>query len=117
MIHELSCGRALAIVGTALLQALSSVASVITRASATQGMAFDLRNALFGRIMTLSLADLDLLQTGRLITRVSSDVDQVRMFAGFGLMMLVGSLILIFLTGRQLAWVLLVLLPAAIALQ
>jgi len=113
----------LAMVGAALLQAVFSIVNAVASARASQGVAFDLRNLLFGHILTLSFGNLDRLQTGQLMTRISSDVDQVRMFASMGLMMLLravmmisGSLVLIFRTDQQLAWIMLVLMPTALAL-
>ena len=73
-------------------------------------VAFDLRHALFRHIQSLSFANLDQMQTGRLMTRVSSDVDVVHMFASAGLalllrvlLMIVGSMVMLLLTDWQLS--------------
>src|SRR6266536_555572 len=42
---------------------------------ASQGAAFDMRNAVFTRLETLSFSYHDRAQTGQLMTRVTSDVD------------------------------------------
>ena len=49
-----------------------------------QGVAFDLRNVIFEKLQTLSFSYHDQAQTGQLMTRVTSDVENVRMFAGQG---------------------------------
>ncbi|MCS7002290.1 MAG: ABC transporter ATP-binding protein/permease [Dehalococcoidia bacterium] len=62
---------------------------------ASQGMAFELRDALFAHIQRLSFAYYDKTQTGQLLTRITSDVEIVRQFAGTGLIQLVSSLALL----------------------
>ncbi|RKH70214.1 ABC transporter ATP-binding protein [Corallococcus aberystwythensis] len=52
---------------------------------ASQGVAFDLRDALFARIQRLSFSYYDQAQTGQLLTRLTSDVEAVRTFVGSGI--------------------------------
>ena len=106
----------------ALAGAVATVGQAVCRARLSQGMAYDIRNDLFMRIQTLSFGNLDHMQTGQLMTRLSSDVDMVRMFAGTGLaliiragLLMVGSLVLLIITDWQLALIMLVLMPAAAA--
>ncbi len=77
---------------------------------ASQGVAFDLRDALFARIQRLSFSYYDQAQTGQLLTRLTNDVEQVRTFVGSGvvqlaasLVMLVGCAVLLFLINPALA--------------
>lgn len=107
----------------ALIGGIATVIRAIYSARFSQGMAYDLRNDLFNRIQTLSFGNLDRLQTGQLITRVSSDVDIVRMFSSLGFMMIVraivlmlGSLILLVITDPQLSLIMLALIPAIISI-
>jgi len=79
---------------------------------ASQGVAFDLREGLFDRIQRLSFSYYDRAQTGQLVTRLTNDVEQVRMFVGAGviqlgaaLAMLVGSIVFLFVTNARLAGV------------
>ena len=79
-------------------------------AKASHGSAFDMRNAIFDKLQRLSFAYHDRAQTGQLITRVTSDVDQVRDFVGSGAvqvisaaLMLVGSVFLLLRMNVQLA--------------
>ncbi len=94
----------------AMIGALSTLGQGYCRAVVSQGLAFDIRHALFRHIQSLSFANLDQMQTGRLMTRVSSDVDVVRMFSSAGLalllrvlLMIIGSMIMLLLTDWQLS--------------
>ncbi len=90
------------------------------RARLSQGIAFDMRNALFAHIQSLSFATLDEMQTGGLMTRISSDVDVIRTFASNGItlmlraiLMIVGSLTLVILTDLQLSTIMIAALFVA----
>ena len=107
----------------ALIGAVATLGQGFCRAELSQGLAYDMRNALFGHIQTFSFANLDKMQTGQLMTRLSSDVDLVRMFVSTGLalllralLMIIGSVIAMLLIDWQLALVMVVLLPFAFAL-
>ncbi|MGD8399029.1 MAG: ABC transporter ATP-binding protein [Anaerolineae bacterium] len=108
---------------TALTGALATLGQGVCRALLAQGLAYDMRNRLFAHIQTLSFANLDRMQTGELMTRLSSDVDLVRGFTSHGLslllralLMLAGSVVMMFVIDGQLALLTLVLLPVAGAL-
>ena len=101
---------ALMMFGAAMIGAVSTLGQGWCRAVVSQGLAFDIRKALFTHIQSLSFANLDQMQTGRLMTRVSSDVDVVRMFSSAGLslllrvmLMIVGSMMMLLLTDWQLS--------------
>ena len=109
---------ALAMVGVALLRALFSFTQNFWAAKASQNVAYDMRNALYDKIQNLSFGYHDRAQTGQLLTRATSDVDRVQMFVGRGLimfvmalLMLVGSLILLFSIDWQLALIMVVIIP------
>ena len=94
----------------AIIGALSTLAQGWCRAVVSQGLAFDIRHAVFRHIQSLSFANLDQMQTGRLMTRVSSDVDVVRMFSSAGLalllrvlLMIIGSIFMLLITDWQLS--------------
>ena len=89
----------------------------------SQAIAFDMRNDLFAKIQRLSFSYHDRNQTGQLMIRATDDVEKVRLFLGQGLIqlasalvMLVGTLIIIFATNAQLALVTLWILPVALVL-
>ncbi len=94
----------------ALVGAASTLGQGYCRAVVSQGLAYDIRHALFRHIQSLSFANLDQMQTGRLMTRVSSDVDVARMFSSAGLslilrvlVMIFGSMIMLLLTDWELS--------------
>jgi ATP-binding cassette subfamily B protein len=104
----------------ALVGAAATLSQGYFRATLSQGLAYDMRNKLFAHIQTFSFANLDQMQTGQLMTRLSSDVDIVRMFSSAGislllrvLTMVIGSVILMSLIDWQLTLVMAVLLPLA----
>ena len=80
----------------ALVGAASAFGQGYCRAVVSQGLAYDIRHALFRHIQSLSFANLDQMQTGQLMTRVSSDVDVVRMFSSAGLSLILRVLVMIF---------------------
>ena len=86
---------------------------------ASQGVAYDLRDALFGQMERLSFSYYDRVQTGQLVQRLTNDVEQIRSFAGSGVVqlanavvMLVGAAALLFYLDWQLALVALAVVPA-----
>ncbi len=110
----------LIMLGAALIEALSTLGQGYCRAWLSQGLAFDMRNELFAHIQTFSFGNLDSMHTGQLMTRLSSDVDVVRMFTSTGvalllraLLMILGSVIMLVLTDWQLSLVMWALLSAA----
>jgi ATP-binding cassette subfamily B protein len=107
--------------GVMLLAAVGGAATTIgqgiARAQISQGIAFDLRNDLFRHIQRFSFANLDRMQSGQLMTRVSSDVDVARMFLSAGLalllrtaLMVVGSLAMMLIIDWQLSLVMIAML-------
>jgi ATP-binding cassette subfamily B multidrug efflux pump len=111
------------IVGVALARSVFSFFQGFLAARASQGVAYDLRTALYARIQSLSFSYHDRAQTGQLLTRATSDVERVRMFIGMGLIhflsalvMMCGSLTLLFVTDWQLALIMLVVMPLTMGL-
>src|SRR6266851_5743590 len=81
---------------------------------ASQGVAYDLRDALFAQIEHLSFSYYDRAQTGQLVTRATNDVEQVRTFVGTGVIQLAASLVLLVGTALILGWLNLRLTIAAL---
>jgi len=113
----------LIMLGAALVGAIATVIQGFYRARLSQGIAYDLRNLLFRHIQSFSFGNLDTMQTGQLITRLSSDVNVVRLFLSAGLslllravLMVVGSVVMIILTDLQLSVIVLVVLAVAAAI-
>lgn len=61
----------------------------------SQGVAYELRNEIFQKLQGLSFSYHDQAETGKLMTRMTSDVELVRMFAGAGLLQLLSAVILL----------------------
>ena len=101
----------------AAVGAVATFGQGVFRARLSQALAFDIRNELFAKVMQLSHPDVDQLKTGQLITRLTSDVDVVRMFSSVGMslmlraaLMVVGSMIMLVMSDVRLsliAWVML----------
>lgn len=105
-------------VGLAVAGSVFTFLQGMLSARTAQGIAYDLRNQLYAKIQSLSFSYHDRAQTGQLLTRATSDVDVVRMFVGMGfiqllsaVLMMVGSIVLLFVTDWQLALIILVLVP------
>jgi len=105
---------------TALTGAIATLGQGVCRALLAQGLAYDMRNTLFSHIQKFSFANLDKMQTGQLMTRLSSDVDLVRGFTSHSLslllrasLMLVGSVVMMFVIDAPLALITLTVLPLA----
>jgi ATP-binding cassette, subfamily B, multidrug efflux pump len=65
---------------------------------ASQGVAYDLRNKIFDRVENLSFSYHDRAQTSQLLTRITSDVEQVRSFIGTSLVQVVSSIVTLITT-------------------
>lgn len=79
---------------------------------------FDMREALFARLLTLDQGFFNTMHTGDLMTRVTNDLSAVRMFLGPGISNLLGSTLLLltaatlmFFTNPLLAAIVILLLP------
>ncbi len=110
----------LVMIGAALISAIATLGQGFVRARVSQGMAFDMRNDLFKHIESLPFATLDQLRTGGLMTRISSDVDIIRMFSSNGLalllralLMIIGSTVLVLIANWQLSIIMVVCLIIA----
>jgi ATP-binding cassette subfamily B protein len=83
------------LVGVALVRGVFNFLQSYWSEVTSQGIAYELRNAIFEKLQTLSFSYHDQSQTGKLMTRMTSDVDLVRMFAGNGLLQLISALVLL----------------------
>jgi len=99
------------LIGVALVGGVATFLQGYFTARASHGSAFEMRDAIFDKLQRLGFAYHDQAQTGQLITRVTSDVDQVRDFLGGGLVQVVSAVVM--LTG---AVVLLLRMNVALAL-
>jgi len=109
------------LVGVAVLGGIASFLQGYFSATASHGSAYQMRNTIFDKLQRLSFAYHDRAQTGQLITRVTSDVDQVRAFVGGGLVqgvsalvMIVGAVVLLVRMNLSLALLALTVVPATV---
>ena len=84
------------LVGVALARGLFTFLQGYLAERASQGVAYDLRDALFERIERLSFSYYDRVQTGQLVQRITNDVEQVRSFAGSGVVQLANAFVMLF---------------------
>jgi ATP-binding cassette subfamily B protein len=115
---------ALVIVGFAVMRAVFSFIQTYMSEKNSQGVAFDLRNALFAKLQRLSFSYYDQNQTGQLMIRATDDIEKVRLFIGQGLLiaiqaiiLIVGALLLLLTNNWQLTLVILPILPISLALS
>jgi len=104
-------------IGLSLLQFALAVGNNLYSIQVGEGVARDLREALFVKIQSFSYGNIDRYTTGRLMVRLSSDTSAVQRVFQVSLrvgtrapMMMIGSLILMFSTNRDLALTMLPLL-------
>ena len=113
----------LLMIGASIMSALFMVGNTITSVRAGRSYEADLRDAVFKKIQTLSYGNLDDFSVGQLLTRMTSDINQLQMMIIMGLrmftrapLMFVGSISIMFATNPQLANVMVVLLPVTLIL-
>jgi ATP-binding cassette subfamily B multidrug efflux pump len=108
----------LLMIGASLLSALFMVGNTIASVRAGKNYEADLRDAVFKKIQTFSYGNLDDFNVGQLLTRMTSDINQLQMMIIMGLrmftrapLMFVGSITIMYSTNPQLANVMIALLP------
>lgn len=108
-------------VGVGVVGFLGGAGCTIFATIAGLNFGADLRGALFRKVQSLSFGNLERLETGRLITRLTNDVEQVQEAAQIFMRILVrapllviGSLIMAVITDPQLSLLLLALSPLLI---
>ncbi len=113
----------LLMVGAAIIGLIGGVGCTIFASIAAQSFGADIRGDLFRKVQALSFGDLDRLQTGRLVTRLTNDVEQVQEAAGMFLrimvrapLLVVGSLIMAVITSPSLSLVLFAMAPLLVVL-
>ncbi|MDR1727616.1 MAG: ABC transporter ATP-binding protein/permease [Acidobacteriota bacterium] len=115
--------NAAGILAAALLAAAFNLASGYALIRSSQRMGYEMRGALYRKVMGFSFANFDRWRTGELMVRLNSDVDTMRSFVRMGMFTIVQSLVLVvgavagmFLTDPPLARIMAVFLPLVLAL-
>jgi len=111
----------LVMLGAALIGAVGGSGNTVLAVRVSQFMGADLRADLFAKVQSLSFGNLDRLQTGSIVTRLTNDVVQIQNVVLTVLriltrapLMLVGSLVMAVLTSPRLALLLVALTPIVI---
>ena len=112
---------AMLIVGFAIMRGFFSFVQTYMAEWTSQGIAFDMRNAIFTKIQRLSFSYYDSHQTGQLMIRATDDVEKVRLFLAQGLLLavqaiilLVATLFILFLTNWRLTLAIVPILPLTV---
>ncbi|HOV47918.1 MAG TPA: ABC transporter ATP-binding protein [Anaerolineae bacterium] len=105
-------------IGFAIIGAFGGMSNGFFAVRAVQGFAADLRETLFRKVQELSFANLEELEIGQLITRLTNDVTQVQQAIYMTLRMMIrapllmiGSLIMAIVTSPRLTFIPLMLMP------
>ena len=108
---------------TALLMMAGGIGGAYFAAKAAISFAADIRKDTFDKVQKFSFANLDQYNTGSLVTRLTNDVTQVQNLINMALRMmlrapgmLIGALIMAFMMNRELAAVILVVIPILVIL-
>lgn len=100
----LIAGLTLAMLVVAVVRGLFTFTQSFWSEKASQGAAFEMRNALYDKLQRLSFSYHDRSQTGQLMTRATNDIELVRQFTGLGLIQLISSLLMFVGTAAILLW-------------
>jgi ATP-binding cassette subfamily B protein len=110
-------------VGVALIGLVGGVGCGVFAVLAGQNFGADLRGAAFRKVQALSFGNLDKLETGGLITRLTNDITQLQEVVMMMLrimvrvpLLLVGSLIMAVLTSPRLGLIFVVVIPVVLVL-
>ncbi len=116
-------GMGICMVIVAVLMMIGGTGAAFFAAKASIGFASDLRSDVFAKVQKFSFANLDKFNTGSLVTRLTNDITQVQNLINMSLRMmlrapgmLIGALIMAFVMNRQLAMVVLVVIPILVFL-
>jgi ATP-binding cassette subfamily B protein len=114
---------ALLMLGAATLSALFMVGNTILAVRVGQSMGADMRSEFVRKVQTFSFGNLDEIQTGQLLVRATSDVNQVQTIYQMGMrvftrapLWMIGSVIMLVLTSPELALFMLALIPLIVGL-
>lgn len=107
---------------TVLFMAVGGILGAYFSAKASISFTSDMRNDLFRKVQQFSFENIDDYSTGSLVTRLTNDVQQVQTVLMMGLRMalrapgmFLGALIMAFMMNRQLAVIILIVIPLLLA--
>src|SRR5262245_7101853 len=110
-----------AIIAVSLLLACATWVCFYLMMSVGERIVADLRSAVFSHVLTLTPGFFDSARTGEIASRLTNDTEQIRQVIGFGFsmflrngLMMVGALVLLFLTSPKLAALIVLGVPATV---
>jgi ATP-binding cassette subfamily B protein len=105
-------------IGISILSAVLSIINSVFSVRVSQSFGADLRKAVYHKIQSFSFGNLDHYKTGKLLIRLTSDINQLQTLVLLSLRMLIrapllliGSIALMLMMNQQLAFMMLLLLP------
>jgi ABC-type multidrug transport system fused ATPase/permease subunit len=111
------------IVGLGLAKALMMIGRRLISGRQALGVEFDMRNAMYAKLVRLSFGFYDRHQTGQLMSRATVDLQQVRFFLGYGLIFffqhvitVLGVTVAMFVYDWRLALIALAMIPLLVGL-
>jgi ATP-binding cassette subfamily B protein len=117
---DLILRTSLMMVGASILSATMMIGNTVFAVRASRGFEADMREAMFKKIQTFSFGNLDDLSSSQLLTRLTSDLNQIQRMVTMTLriftrapIMMVGSLSIMWATNPQLTKYVLLLMPIA----
>ena len=121
MIRNCSTSGLAAVVAVAVVLACATWVRFYLMMSVGERVVADLRQAVFGHVLTLSPAFFDASRTGEISSRLTNDSEQLRQVIGFGFsmflrngLMMVGALAMLFATSAKLAALIVLGVPATV---
>jgi ATP-binding cassette subfamily B protein len=109
--------------GVAILSALFSIGNTLLSVRVAMNTSADVRSTIVRKVQTYSFGNLDRIQTGQLLVRTTSDVNQIQNIVLMSLRLLtraplwvVGSVVMLIITSTQLAKLMLVMFPLVIVI-
>ncbi len=113
----------LRMIGVAVIGALGGMSCSVFAVLASEGYGADMRAALYRKVHSLSFSNMDQLETGSLVTRLTNDVTQMQNMIGMmlrmmvrGPMTLIGSLVMAIITAPRLSVLFFVLMPMVLTI-
>ncbi len=117
------CTTALIMLGAAMCSALFAIINNALSVRVAQSFAHDVRNSLVRKAQSFSFANLDRIQTGQLLTRTTSDVNNTQMIVQMALRILtraplwmIGAVVMLIITSPRLALLLFAFVPVIVLL-
>ncbi len=114
----------LVMIGVSLLAALFMTANTVFAIRSSRSFEADLRENTFEKIQSFSFGNLDDFTTGQLLTRLTSDLNQVRMVVTLSLRMFtrmpltfLGSITIMLATNLKLSLIMIALLPVTLVIS